>query len=95
MMNIQCTANNTTSQCLLNIPVNKPVDDYYMVEITPVNVDQGDIRGPTYYSPRISENLKQLKKICNNIISGVHTQLFILLLLLSIHKTVFEVKQNK
>ncbi len=93
MMNIQCTANNTTSQCLLNIPVNKPVDDYYMVEITSVNVDQEDIRGPTYYSPRISENLKQLKKIV--IISGVHTQLFILLLLLSIHKTVFEVKQNK
>ena len=91
MMNIQCTPNNTTSQCLfINIP---PVDDYYMVEITPVNVDQGDIRGPTYYSPRISENLKQLKKIV--IISGVHTQLFILLLLLSIHKTVFEVKQNK
>ncbi len=58
--NIQCTANNTaTSQCLLNIPVNKPVDD----QITPVNVDQGDIRGPKYYSPRISENLKQLKKL--------------------------------
>ena len=55
MMNIQCTPNNTTSQCLfINIP---PVDDYYMVEITPVNVDQGDIRGPTYFSPRISENL--------------------------------------
>ncbi len=63
LMNIQCTANNTTSQCLLNIPVNKPVDDHYMVEITPVNVDQGDIRGPTYYSPIISENLKQLKKV--------------------------------
>ncbi len=84
MMNIQCTVNNTTNQCLLNIPVNKPVDVYYMVEITPVNVDQGDIRGPTYYSPRISENLKPMKKC-----------VIILIYLLSIHKTVFEVKQNK
>ncbi len=57
MMNIQCYASNNSRHCSLDISLNGPVYYYYIVEITQVNVDQGDIRGPTYFSPRISKTL--------------------------------------
>ncbi len=55
--NVICGPRTDTKQCFLDLTISPPVYDNYIVEITPVNVHQGDIRGPNYYSPRISENL--------------------------------------
>ncbi len=55
--NVICGPRIDAKQCFLDLTISPPVYDNYNLEITPVNVHQGDIRGPTYFSPRISENL--------------------------------------